>query len=77
VIDDSGNEFQDIPADGSGSRPGAAGRPSRVGDLCGVFDREYPTEVCEFVTGCGSVGLGDPLAWQQPRQYAVGVRLEF
>ena len=55
----------------------AAARVKLIGKVINVLDREHPTAVCEFVTGCGGFELGEALAWQQPRRYELGVRLEF
>jgi hypothetical protein len=42
-----------------------------------VLDDERPIRVCQADVGCGgTVALGDPIAWQLPRRYEFGVRLE-
>ena len=38
---------------------------------------QQPTEICGSVTGCGAYVTGDATAWQQPRSYELGFRLEF
>ena len=48
-----------------------------IGTITNLLDREHPTEVCEFVTGCGNAALGEPLRWQTPRSYGLGARFEF
>jgi hypothetical protein len=40
--------------------------------------REGVLAVCENVNGCaGGVPMGEPVAWQLPRQYELGFRLTF
>jgi hypothetical protein len=48
-----------------------------IGAVINVFDTERPIDRCESVLGCGSNDLNDPLDWQDPRSYELGVRLEF
>ena len=48
-----------------------------IAQAMNLLDREHPTAVCEFVTGCGGFEPGEPTTWQQPRSYEVGARLEF
>jgi hypothetical protein len=48
-----------------------------VGTVINVFDSENPTLVCNDVDGCGDYELGDPIEWQQPRRFELGLRLEF
>ena len=33
--------------------------------------------ICGSVTGCGEFDFGDGIAWQQPRRYELGIRVEF
>ena len=42
-----------------------------------LLDTEQVRGVCERAGGCGG-GLepGDPIAWQQPRRYSLGFRIE-
>lgn len=43
-----------------------------------VFSTEQVTGVCARVTGCGGdIELGDAIAWQYPRRWEVGLRVEF
>jgi DNA-binding winged helix-turn-helix (wHTH) protein len=42
-----------------------------------VFDSECTWDVCGSVTGCGGYEIGDTIAWQQPRRYELGFRIEF
>jgi len=42
-----------------------------------VLDTEISTAVCDTDTGCGDLDLGDPIEWQRPRRYELGVRVEF
>jgi hypothetical protein len=42
-----------------------------------LFDSENAIGVCNNVNGCGGFELGDPTAWQLPRRYELGLRLEF
>ena len=54
--------------------------PTRLrlfGAVINALDSEQPTGVCEMVTGCGEFEPGEATAWQQPRRYELGVRLEF
>ena len=48
-----------------------------IGTVLNLFDSEKVTSVCTRLTGCGDFELGDPTAWQLPRRYELGVRLEF
>ncbi len=47
-----------------------------------VLSREEATRVCNKITGCGDVNgvpteLGDPIGWENPRAWEVGMRLTF
>jgi len=42
-----------------------------------ALDSETATRVCEQATGCGAFEMGDPIEWQQPRRYELGLRVEF
>ncbi len=48
-----------------------------IATIINVFDSERPRAVCNRVTGCGDLDLGDPIAWQLPRRYELGLRVEF
>ncbi len=48
-----------------------------IGSALNVFSSEQPTAVCAHISGCGSYEMGDPIEWQVPRRYEVGLRLEF
>ncbi|MCP3957890.1 MAG: TonB-dependent receptor [bacterium] len=53
-----------------------------IAAMVNVFDSERPTDHCERDDGCldvegNDVDLGDPINWQRPRRYEVGVRFEF
>jgi hypothetical protein len=48
-----------------------------IGTVLNLFDAENATVVCDDVNGCGEFGLGDPLEWQMPRRYELGLRVEF
>ena len=48
-----------------------------IGAVLNLFDSENATDVCNRVSGCGEFALGEPTAWQQPRRYELGVRVEF
>jgi hypothetical protein len=61
---------------GKGFRLGPT-RLKLIGTVINVFDSEQPRDVCSRVTGCGGFELGEPTAWQLPRRYELGVRLEF
>jgi len=46
--------------------------------IANLLGSEQPTAVCEYFPGCGGTLVpGDPIAWQQPRRYELGVRLTF
>jgi hypothetical protein len=61
---------------GKGFRLGPT-RLKLIGTIINLLDSEQPREVCNRVTGCGGFELGEPTAWQLPRRYELGVRLEF
>jgi hypothetical protein len=61
---------------GKGFRLGPT-RLKLIGTIINLFDSEQPREVCNRVNGCGGFELGEPTAWQLPRRYELGVRLEF
>jgi hypothetical protein len=49
-----------------------------IGTVYNVLDTELATGVCERATGCGGgFEMGDAIAWQQPRRYELGLRVEF
>jgi len=48
-----------------------------IGAVLNLFDSENAIDVCERTTGCGDFEMGDPIAWQVPRRYELGVRVEF
>ncbi len=53
-------------------------RAQLIGTVLNVLSSEQPTNQCSLVQGCsGGLQLGDPTAWQTPRRYEAGVRLEF
>jgi hypothetical protein len=47
------------------------------GTVYNAFDSENVRDVCSNVSGCGAFELGEPIEWQQPRRYELGVRVEF
>ena len=54
--------------------------PTRVrllGTVYNALGTERPVEVCEVVSGCGEFALGEAIAWQRPRRFEVGIRVEF
>jgi len=61
---------------GKGFRLGPT-RLKLLASIINLFDSEQPSDVCNRVTGCGDLELGDPIAWQQPRRYEFGARVEF
>jgi hypothetical protein len=48
-----------------------------IGTVYNSLDSEQPTSFCTNVTGCGDFELGDPLDWQRPRSYEIGLRVDF
>lgn len=48
-----------------------------IGTVINLFKSENATGVCDRVNGCGGFELGDPIAWQLPRRYELGIRVEF
>jgi len=54
--------------------------PTRLVALARVFNvtnSQSADEICGSVTGCGEFEFGDAIAWQQPRRYELGFRVEF
>ena len=47
------------------------------GTVYNLLSTESVTNVCINETGCGAFELGDPIEWQRPRRYELGVRVEF
>jgi len=48
-----------------------------IGTVLNLFDTERPIDRCENDGGCGDAALYDPIDWQRPRRYQVGLRVEF
>ena len=48
-----------------------------IGTIYNLLDTEITTGVCASDLGCGDLDLGDPIGWQLPRSYELGVRVEF
>ncbi len=48
-----------------------------IGSAYNVFSDEQPTSVCEHISGCGDIAMGEPTDWQTPRRYELGFRVEF
>jgi hypothetical protein len=49
-----------------------------IGSAYNAFSNEQPVAVCAHFSGCGEdFEMGDPVAWQQPRRYELGLRVEF
>jgi outer membrane receptor protein involved in Fe transport len=52
-----------------------------IGTVYNLPDREDPTGICDGVYGCGwedrTYELGEPVFFTRPRQYEVGLRVEF
>lgn len=48
-----------------------------IAAITNVFNSQRPTGVCEYKLGCGNYAWGQPDAWQIPRQYEAGFRIEF
>ena len=48
-----------------------------LGTVYNVLDSETASNVCRQVVGCGEFELGDPIKWQIPRRYELGLRVEF
>ena len=42
-----------------------------------MFSTEHPYRVCDSISGCGDYQLGDPIGWEIPRSWEIGVRFEF
>jgi hypothetical protein len=47
------------------------------GTVYNLLSTESVTDVCTNETGCGAFAPGDPIDWQRPRRYELGVRVEF
>ena len=52
-------------------------RLALIGSLYNAFSSEQPISVCQRISGCGSIAMGEPTNWQTPRRYEVGFRVEF
>jgi hypothetical protein len=52
-------------------------RMQLIGTVFNVLDSERPTSVCTHDDCGGGFALGDPLTFQTPRNYEVGIRFEF
>jgi hypothetical protein len=48
-----------------------------IGAVYNTFSTEYGTGVCNMTRGCGQYEMGDATTWRRPRQYEVGIRVEF
>ena len=48
-----------------------------IGSVFNVVSSEQPTWVCDRISGCGGIEMGEPVEWQIPRRYEVGFRVEF
>jgi hypothetical protein len=48
-----------------------------IASILNVLSSENPTAVCQYESGCGAFTMGQPVAWQQPRRYEAGFRIEF
>jgi hypothetical protein len=48
-----------------------------IGSVFNVFSSEQAVAVCQRVSGCGAIEMGEPIEWQIPRRYEVGFRVEF
>jgi len=48
-----------------------------IGSALNVFSSEQPVAVCQRISGCGDIEMGQPTEWQFPRRYEVGFRIEF
>jgi outer membrane receptor protein involved in Fe transport len=60
-----------------GFRLGSRTRLELILSVLNVFSTEHPEWVCESISGCGDFELGDPISWQTPRSWELGVRFEF
>ncbi|HVN30718.1 MAG TPA: TonB-dependent receptor [Thermoanaerobaculaceae bacterium] len=57
-------------------------KTSIIATILNVLNTERPTDVCEAVDGCTATDgtnsiQGAPIAWQQPRAFEAGFRIEF
>jgi len=48
-----------------------------IGSVYNTFSSENGVTVCSFVSGCGAYGAGEATAWNLPRSYELGFRVEF
>ena len=48
-----------------------------LGTVYNALDSENVRDVCRRADGCGAFELTEPIEWQQPRRYELGVRVEF
>ena len=48
-----------------------------LGTVYNALDSEDVRDVCRRADGCGAFELAEPIEWQQPRRYELGVRVEF
>jgi hypothetical protein len=48
-----------------------------IGSVFNVFSSEQAVAVCQRISGCGEIEMGEPLEWQIPRRYEIGFRVEF
>jgi hypothetical protein len=48
-----------------------------IGSVFNVFSSEQPVAVCQRISGCDDIEMGEPLVWQIPRRYELGFRVEF
>jgi hypothetical protein len=48
-----------------------------IASVLNVLSSQKPTAVCQYLSGCGTATLGQAIAWQQPRHYEAGFRIEF
>jgi hypothetical protein len=48
-----------------------------IGSVLNALSSESVAGVCPDVGGCGNLELGEPYAWQLPRRWELGFRLEF
>ncbi len=49
-----------------------------IGTVYNATDAQRPTRFCSNVAGCGGgFELGEPIDWQRPRSYEIGMRVDF
>jgi hypothetical protein len=48
-----------------------------IGSILNTLDSEQTTGVCADPNGCGSYEFADSTAWQNPRRFELGFRVEF